>query len=253
MASSLEMLLLGRLLVGLASGLTTGTLPMYLMEVAPATLHGTFAVFCSVGVTGGVVVGQVFSLRHIFGTADAWEIALSFYAVLVIACLLPSFWFPESPKYLYIVRGEHDKARAALERLRGKNVEHIIEKELEAMEVEANTKLQKSSFMSVLKDPALLLPLVIVCSFHGGQQLSGINAIFYYSVSIFHTAGLSPENAEWANLGAGCLNLATSFLSPMLMTKVNRRPLMMFSCGICAGFLFALAFALFYIVSNFQL
>ena len=53
--------------------------------------------------------------------------------------------------------------------------------------------------------------------------------MFYFMFSIFESAGLSTANAEWANLGAGCLNLPTSFLGPILMTKVNRRSLMLFS------------------------
>ncbi|XP_065369487.1 solute carrier family 2, facilitated glucose transporter member 1 [Calliphora vicina] len=247
MANSVEMLILGRLLVGLASGLTTATLPMYLTEIAPLALRGTMGVFCAVGVTGGVVVGQVFSLRNIFGTAELWHYALSFYIVLVIICYLPSFYFPESPKYLYIVRGDREQAYSELLRLRGPNATEIIKQEIDEMDLELNAKVQTSSFGSVLRDPALFLPLLIVCCFHGGQQLSGINAIFYYSVSIFEKAGLSTADAEWANLGAGCLNLATSFLGPMLMAKVNRRPLMMFSSAVCAVFLFIIAFILNYI------
>ncbi|XP_075167870.1 sugar transporter 1 isoform X2 [Haematobia irritans] len=247
LANSVEMLILGRLLVGLASGLTTASLPMYLTEIAPLALRGTFGVFCAVGVTGGVVVGQVFSLRHIFGTEDLWHYAFSFYIVLVIICYLPSYAFPESPKYLYIVKGDRERAKRELTRLRGSKSEDIIQQEIEEMEIESNAKVQTRSLMSVLKDPTMLMPLIIVCSFQGGQQLSGINAIFYYSVSIFEKAGLSKANAEWANLGAGCLNLATSFLGPLLMAKVNRRPLMMLSSIICAAFLFTIAFVLYYI------
>ncbi|XP_055919474.1 solute carrier family 2, facilitated glucose transporter member 1-like [Eupeodes corollae] len=241
-ASSVEMLLVGRFLVGLASGLTTASLPMYLTECAPLALRGTLGVFCSVGVTGGVVVGQVFNLRDIFGTPDLWHYGLSFYIVLVIACYLPSYYFPESPKWLYVVKQDRDAAKIELRRLRGANHMTQIQKELEDMEVEASATMQTSSFLAVLRDPSLSLPLIIVCAFQGGQQLSGINAIFYYSVSIFQKAGLSETNAEWANLGAGCLNLMTSFLSPYLMANVNRRPLMQFSCFACAVFLLAFAF-----------
>ncbi|XP_013113676.1 solute carrier family 2, facilitated glucose transporter member 1 isoform X2 [Stomoxys calcitrans] len=247
MANSVEMLILGRLLVGLASGLTTASVPMYLTEIAPFALRGTFGVFCAVGVTGGVVVGQVFSLRDIFGTDELWHYAFSFYIVLVIICYLPSYIYPESPKYLYIVKNDRESARRELSRLRGADAEDIINQEIEEMEIESNAKVQTRTLGSVLKDPTLLLPLIIVCSFHGGQQLAGINAIFYYSVSIFEKAGLSKVNAEWANLGAGCLNLATSFLAPVLMAKVNRRPLMMFSTILCASFLFSIAFVLYYI------
>lgn len=73
--------------------------------------------------------------------------------------------------------------------------------------------------------------------FLGGQQLSGINAVFYYSVSIFQAIGFTKSNAEWANLGAGFLNLLVSFYSPVLMEKVNRRPLILTSCIGCGIFL----------------
>lgn len=242
--------MIGRFTVGLASGLTTTALPMYLTELAPLHLRGTFGVFCAVGVTAGVVVGQVFSLNIIFGTESQWHYALSFYAVLIIICYSPALMFPESPKFLYIVKGEREEAKRELQRLRGKNAQGQVEKELEEMENESKQTTKTRSIGSVLCDPSLLLPVVIVCAFQGGQQLSGINAIFYYSVIIFKQAGLSDTNAEWANLGAGCLNLATSFLGPYLMAKYNRRPLMMLSTIACSAFLFATAFVLQNIVSS---
>ncbi|KAH8372989.1 hypothetical protein KR009_009609 [Drosophila setifemur] len=246
-ANSVEMLIIGRFIVGLASGLVTATLPMYLSEVAPMALRGTLGVFCAVGVTGGVVVGQVFSLADVFGTADLWHYALSAYMGLILVCYLPSYMFPESPKFLYIVKGNRAAAKRELQRLRGKDSEELIAQEIAEMEAEANAKVQTSSFCDVLRDSRLTLPLIIVCCFHGGQQLSGINAIFYYSVSIFEKAGLSTINAQWANLGAGCLNLCISLLGPWLMATCNRRTLMMFSCALCSVFLFIIAFVLNYI------
>lgn len=59
MANSVIMLIIARLIVGLASGLTTSTLPMYMAELSPLQLRGTLGVLCSMGVTGGVVVGQI--------------------------------------------------------------------------------------------------------------------------------------------------------------------------------------------------
>lgn len=97
------------------------------------------------------------------------------------------------------------------------------------MESEAVFQSEKRSLWSVLRDPKLLLPVVLVCALQGGQQLSGINAVFYYSVSIFERSGLSSTNAKWANLGAGCINLFIAAFSPYLMAKVNRRPLAFWS------------------------
>jgi hypothetical protein len=65
---------------------------------------------------------------------------------------------------------------AELKRLRGKDAN--IRAEIVAMEASAHVDSSENrSLWSVLKDPTLLLPLVIVCALQGGQQLSGINAV----------------------------------------------------------------------------
>ncbi|XP_030563135.1 solute carrier family 2, facilitated glucose transporter member 3-like isoform X1 [Drosophila novamexicana] len=248
-AKSVEMLLLGRLIVGLSSGLVTATQPMYLAELAPPSQRGTLGVFCGVGVTGGVVFGQVFSLADIFGTEELWHYAISAYILLVLVCYAPSFWFPESPKFLYLIKSNPAAARRELVRLRGEDANKLIEQEIADMQMEANDEMQSSSFGDVLRDPRFLMPLFIVCCFQGGQQLSGINAIFYYSVSIFTEAGFSEPNAQWANLGAGCMNLCISLLGPLLMATCKRRNLMMLSSSLCSIFLFCIAFVLYYIRS----
>lgn len=86
-----------------------------------------------------------------------------------------------------------------------------INAELIAMEQEAVLQTETRSMWSVLTDKTLLMPIILVCALLGGQQLSGINAVFYYSVEIFKKIGLSEPNAKWANLGAGVVNLMVAF------------------------------------------
>lgn len=111
MAGSVEMLLIARIVVGLASGLTTSTVPMYLTELAPIKVRGTLGVLTPMGLVGGIVVGQVASLQQVFGTEDLWHVAFSAYGLIVLVCLLPFPWFPESPKFLYIVQKNENKAK----------------------------------------------------------------------------------------------------------------------------------------------
>ncbi|XP_058829585.1 solute carrier family 2, facilitated glucose transporter member 3 isoform X2 [Topomyia yanbarensis] len=257
---SVELLLLGRILVGLAAGLTTSTVPMYLTELAPISLRGALGVFASIGVTGGVVVGQVMSLEEIFGTDELWQFALSFYVILVLTFFVPYHWLPESPKYLYVIRKKRDEAIYEIRRLGGKNAgDDYVKQQIEAMRGEdapigecedhenERHKSNKRSIWSVLTDPTLTLPLILVCALQGGQQLSGINAVFFYSVSIFNSVGLSPTDAKFANLGAGCLNLFIAFFTPILMQRFNRRFLAILSCSMCAVFLFCLTFIVYFI------
>lgn len=187
---SVELVLLGRVLVGLAAGLTTSTVPMYLTELAPISLRGAIGVFVSIGVTGGVVVGQVISLEEIFGTEELWQFALSFYVILVITFFVPYHWLPESPKYLYVIKKRQDEAIYEIKRLGGKHTrDDYVKQQIEAMRNEDSTTttcddeekderiIKQRSLWSVLTDPSLRLPLILVCALQGGQQFSGINAV----------------------------------------------------------------------------
>lgn len=98
------------------------------------------------------------------------------------------------------------------------------------MEIEATNQTETRSILSVLSDRTLLMPVILVCVLQGGQQLSGINAVAYYSVAIFESAGLSTANAIWAALGAGCVNFIASAFSPWIMERFNRRPIILGSC-----------------------
>lgn len=122
-----------------------------------------------------------------------------------------------------------------------------VNDELETIAIEASQQREIRSLWSVLMDKKLLMPIIIVCALQGGQQLSGINAVFYYSVEIFQHAGLSATNAKWANLGAGCVNLVTALFTPLIMKKCDRRPIIMGSCFFAGIFLFILTFVVHFI------
>lgn len=162
---------------------------MYLSEIAPLQLRGTLGVFCSMGITGGVVVGQIFSLQQIFGTQDLWHVSLSFQLFFLILCTLPYRMFPESPKYLYSITSDRSGAMRELKKLCDSH--DMALEEIESMEPTEETSDEKRSFLSVLQDPKLLLPLVLVCAMQGGQQLSGINAVSSLSSLASHSIMLN--------------------------------------------------------------
>lgn len=127
------------------------------------------------------------------------------------------------------------------------DLQKLVNAELNEMDQEAATQAETRSIVSVLTDKKLLLPLVLICTLQCGQQLSGINAVFYYSVIVFEKAGLSNVNAKWANFGAGLLNLMVAFSGPKVMEKINRRPIIVYSCLFSGIFLTMLGFIVEYI------
>ena len=56
-------------------------------------------------------MAQIVTLEGVLGTDELWHYALSVYLFLIVVCFLPYTWFPESPKYLYIVANKRDEAR----------------------------------------------------------------------------------------------------------------------------------------------
>lgn len=104
------MLIIGRLLVGLAAGIATSTAPMYLSELAPLHLRGSMATCMELGVTFGLLIAQTASLEEFLGTRQFWHYCLCISTILVVICMIFHPLFPESPKYLYIVAGRMDEA-----------------------------------------------------------------------------------------------------------------------------------------------
>ncbi|RZC33591.1 solute carrier family 2, facilitated glucose transporter member 1-like, partial [Asbolus verrucosus] len=202
-ANSVEMLICGRLLVGVSSGLITSVMPMYLTELAPRLLRGSMGVLCPLGVTFGVLLGQILSL----------------YKILELACI-----------------------RNAKEEM----LDHEIQ-ELKLEEQDCDATENSWNIIKVLMDKSLLLPLLLVCSLQAGQQFSGINAVFYYSVLIFQSAGLSLENSQLATIAAGCCNLLMAIISIPVMAKFNRRNTLQLSLVTTAFFLILLGLAIYFI------
>ncbi|CAG9831260.1 unnamed protein product [Diabrotica balteata] len=213
---SIELLFIGRLLVGFSSGLTTTVVPMYLTELAPIHLRGSTGVLCPLGVTIGVLLGQIMSMHDILGNSDYWPHCLAAYVIPVIICAFALPLLPESPKYLFVIKKDQHKAFQQLNRLRNSkqaavNLE-ILKLKKEQQDNEKNTRVGWS-IGKVLVDRSLLLPLLLVCSLQAGQQLSGINAVFYYSTAIFKAAGLSDRASELGTIGSGLCNNFMAILS----------------------------------------
>ena len=95
---------------GLSGGLATSLLPMYMTELAPLRLRGAVGVLCQLGITTGVLVGQIAGLDTILGTEKLWQYMLAAFSPLCVLALVFTFVLPESPKYLYVIKEQHEIA-----------------------------------------------------------------------------------------------------------------------------------------------
>ncbi|PWA23765.1 hypothetical protein CCH79_00010894 [Gambusia affinis] len=222
MCRSFEMVIIGRLIIGIFCGLCTGLTPMYLGEISPTALRGAFGTLHQLGVVVGILVAQIFGLEAALGSDRLWPLLLSLTILpaVIQSAMLP--FCPESPRYLLIVLNEEDEARKALERLRGTdNVsDDIQEMKEEGMKMAMEKKV---SIPELFRSPNYRQPLIIAITLQLSQQLSGINAVFYYSTGIFKSAGVSQP--IYATIGAGIVNTVFTIVSLFLIERAGRRTL----------------------------
>ncbi|MCJ8729460.1 hypothetical protein PDJAM_G00106580 [Pangasius djambal] len=222
MAASWEMLIIGRFVVGLFSGLCTGFVPMYVGEVAPTALRGALGTLHQLGIVIGILIAQVFGLDVILGNAALWPflLAFTFIPALLQCFLLPLC--PESPRYLLINCNEENKAKSVLKKLRGTT---DVSSDMQEMKEESRQMMRekKVNIIELLSSPIYRQPLIIAVVLQLSQQLSGINAVFYFSTSIFETAGVAQP--VYATIGAGVVNTAFTVVSLFLVERAGRRSL----------------------------
>merc|ERR1712008_417651 len=166
----------------------------------------------------------ILGLNGVMGSADYWPILVSFTAFPSALQTILLFALPESPRYLILEKNDESAGTKALKKLR--NTDNIDE-ELNDIKAEANasSNTKSLSIWQLLCTPNLRLALFVTVCMHLSQQLSGINAIFYYSTKFFTDAGISSDNAQYATLGVGAIMVTMSIVTIPFMDKLGRRTL----------------------------
>ncbi|XP_060162279.1 solute carrier family 2, facilitated glucose transporter member 3 isoform X1 [Globicephala melas] len=227
-AESFEMLILGRLVIGLFCGLCTGFVPMYIGEISPTALRGAFGTLNQLGIVIGILVAQIFGLKNILGTKELWPLLLGFTIIPAILQCAALPFCPESPRFLLINRKEEESAKEILQRLWGTQ---DVAQDIQEMKDESIRMAQekKVTVVELFRAPSYRQPIVISIMLQLSQQLSGINAVFYYSTGIFQDAGV--KEPIYATIGAGVVNTIFTVVSVFLVEKAGRRTLHLIGLG----------------------
>ncbi|XP_055620794.1 glucose transporter type 1 isoform X2 [Toxorhynchites rutilus septentrionalis] len=230
MSHSYEILFLGRFIIGVNCGLNTSLVPMYISEIAPLNLRGGLGTVNQLAVTVGLLLSQVLGIEQILGTNDGWPVLLGLAICPAVLQLLLLPICPESPRYLLITKQWEEEARKALRRLRASNQ---VEEDIEEMRAEERAQQSESSISTIelICSTTLRPPLIIGIVMQLSQQFSGINAVFYYSTSLFMSSGLTEESAKFATIGIGAIMVVMTLVSIPLMDRTGRRTLHLYGLG----------------------
>jgi len=225
-AGSFHMLILGRLIIGINSGLNAGLAPMYLSEISPTSLRGALGTVYQLIITLSILISQILGMNNVLGTEDGWPWLLAITAVPAILQLATLPFCPESPKYLLLDKDDEMAAQSALGWLRG-TIEVHDEMDEMKQEQESMKLVPKVTLKEMIINSSLRKPLIIAMMMMLAQQLSGINCAIFYSTDIFDKAGLNEQESQGATLGMGSMNVLMTVVSLILIEKAGRKTLML--------------------------
>ncbi|XP_069704012.1 facilitated trehalose transporter Tret1-like [Periplaneta americana] len=229
-SSAVEMIYVGRLLVGLGSGMVGAPARVYTGEVTQPHLRGMLSALASVGVSLGVLI------EYALGAVVTWQVLAGISAAIPMMALLLIMLMPETPNYL-LSRGRTEEAKAALKKFRGEtcNVDKEID-DLVCFAAKNNVvrlKGWKETLHAVLS-PAALKPFAILFAYFGIYQFSGVNSVTFYAVQVFKESG-TEMNKYLATVLLGVVRLLSTIVACISLRRCGRRPLTMISgigCGL---------------------
>ncbi|MBW0016257.1 MAG: sugar porter family MFS transporter [Mycobacterium sp.] len=216
---SMPMLLVARVLLGLTIGVSVVVVPVYVAESAPAAVRGALLATYQLATISGLILGYVSG--YLLAGAHGWRWMLGLAAVPATLLLPLLLRVPDTARW-YLLKGRVDDARRALLR-----VEPSADVEAELAEITRAASEGGGGIVETLRPPYLRATLFVV-TLGFLIQITGINAIVYYSPRLFAAMGFT---GDFALLALPALvqvaGLAAVLAALFLVDRLGRRPILL--------------------------
>jgi len=225
-APTLLILVIARFLLGVTIGVSVVVVPVFVAESAPTKQRGAFLVLYQVATVVGIILGYLIAMA--LAPAQSWRWMLGVAAIpgLIITLLL--LRLPDTARW-YVMKGRVADARRTITRIEGSAVD--ADDEIEAITA-GFTNAQASGWRDLLRGP-YLRATVFVVGLGFFVQITGINAIVYYSPAIFEAMGYTDDVTK---LGLSALvqvaGLIAVFISLVVIDRMGRRPVLLIGIAV---------------------
>lgn len=211
-----------RAIGGLGIGMSTVTAPLYIAEISPPRHRGRLAGMFQFNIVFGIVVAYASNALLAGLGANAWRWMIGVAAVPSLLYTMLAFTLPESPRWLLNRKRDRTAGIRVLSLVDPQATDAMLAAQADAItQVEVQHTSAEPFWTRRLARP---IQLAILIAFF--NQMSGINAILYYSPRIFELAGLGAGAALLQSVGVGVTNLVFTFLGLWLIDRVGRRTLL---------------------------
>src|ERR687898_599564 len=218
LAPNVGVLVLFRVLLGIAVGTAALVVPLYLSEIAPTEIRGAISSLNQLNIVVGILLA--FIVNALLANAEAWRWMLGLAAIPSLVLLIGMFFLPETPRWL-VSQDRDEDARDVLRRSRN---EEETEKEIrDIREVEEQEEGGLRELTASWVRPALVVAIGLAVF----QQIIGINTIIYYAPTTLTNVGYGAAAAIYANLIIGVVNVLMTLVAIWIIDRVGRKPLLL--------------------------
>lgn len=225
-APNMAVMVVFRVILGLAVGGASVTVPTYLAEMSPTERRGRMVTQNELMIVTGQLLA--FTFNAIIGTTlgedgNVWRYMLVIATIPAVVLWFGMLILPESPRWL-ASKGKIGDALRVLQQIREQNMA-----EAELTEIKDNITAEAALDKATFKDLSVKWVrriLFIGLGIAVVQQITGVNSIMYYGTEILRDAGFGTEAALIGNIANGVISVLATFVGIYLLGKVGRRPML---------------------------
>jgi SP family sugar:H+ symporter-like MFS transporter len=224
-----------RLVGGIGVGVASVIAPAYIAEISPAHVRGRLGSLQQLAIVLGIflaLASDALLASHAGGAAQPLWFGLAAWRWMFLIAVVPAaiygllvLWVPESPRYL-VAKGDKTGAAVVLREVLGLTDDEALRQKVELIDASLRSE-HRPRLRDLVKPGGGLLPVVwigILLSVF--QQFVGINVIFYYSSTLWHSVGFSEADAFKITVATSVVNVLVTLVAIALVDRIGRKPLL---------------------------